>query len=47
MQGLFNPEIWDGNIRTQTREFERVYYHSDLSAEDLDRVLEWARGQAP
>ena len=47
LAGVFYPELWDGDLRTETRDFYRLYYHIDLSPEDLDRLLEWARGQAP
>ena len=47
LAGLFYPELWDGDLRTETRDFYRLYYHVDLSPGDLDQLLEWARGKAP
>ena len=47
LAGLFYPEFLDQDLRTETRDFYRLYYHVDLSDEELDRLLEWARGKAP
>ncbi len=47
LAGLFYPERWDGDLRAETRDFYRLYYHVDPTPEELDRLLEWARGKAP
>jgi iron complex transport system substrate-binding protein len=43
MAGLPYPDRWQGDLRQETREFCRTWYHLDLSAE----VLEWAEGRPP
>ena len=47
MAGLFYPKRWEGDLREDAREFYRLYYHVDLSEEELDRLLEWAEGRPP
>lgn len=47
LAGLFYPEQWDGDLREETRAFYRLYYHVDLGAEELDRLLEWSEGKPP
>lgn len=47
MAGLFYPEAWPQDLRAEARAFYKLYYHVDLSDEELDRLLEWADGQPP
>jgi iron complex transport system substrate-binding protein len=47
LAGLFYPEEWDADLREEARAFYRLYYHVDLSEEDLDRLLEWSEGTPP
>ncbi|MGR3315962.1 iron ABC transporter substrate-binding protein [Roseovarius indicus] len=47
MAGLLYPERWKGNLRKEAREFYKLYYHVDLSDEDLEGLLEWAEGRPP
>ncbi len=47
MARLFYPDRWDGDLRTETREFYTTWYHVDLADAELDRLLEWAEGRPP
>jgi iron complex transport system substrate-binding protein len=47
MAGLLYPDEWQGDLREDTRAFYRLYYHVDLSDEELDRLLAWAEGRPP
>ncbi len=47
MAGLLYPDRWNGNLREEARAFYKLYYHVDLSDEDLERLLEWAEGRPP
>ncbi|MDE0407168.1 MAG: iron ABC transporter substrate-binding protein [Alphaproteobacteria bacterium] len=47
LAGLFYPDLWQGELRAETRAFYRLWYHVDLDGPDLDRLLEWAKGRAP
>ncbi|MEQ9239419.1 iron ABC transporter substrate-binding protein [Roseovarius indicus] len=47
MAGLLYPERWEGNLREEARAFYKLYYHVDLSDEDLEGLLEWAEGRPP
>lgn len=47
MAGLMYPDLWQADLRAQTRAFYKLYYHVDLSDEDLGRLLEWAEGRPP
>lgn len=47
MAGLLYPEKWDGDLREETRDFYKLYYHVDLSDAELGRLLEWAEGRPP
>jgi iron complex transport system substrate-binding protein len=47
LAGLFYPERWQGELREEARAFYRLWYHVDLSASELDGLLEWAGGRAP
>ena len=47
MARLFYPEKWGGDLREETRQFYKTWYHVDLSEEELDRLLAWADGTPP
>ena len=47
MAGLLYPDKWEGDLREDTRAFYKLYYHVDLSDEELERLLEWAEGRPP
>lgn len=47
MAGLLYPDKWEGDLREDARAFYKLYYHVDLSDEELDRLLEWAEGRPP
>ena len=47
LAGLFFPDRWKGDLRADTREFYKLWYHVDLSEAELDRLLAWAKGRAP
>jgi iron complex transport system substrate-binding protein len=47
MAGLLYPERWKGDLREDTRAFYKLYYHVDLSDDELERLLEWAEGRPP
>ena len=47
MAGLLYPDKWQGDLREDTRDFYKLYYHVDLSDEELERLLEWAEGRPP
>lgn len=47
MAGLLYPDRWQGDLREEARAFYRLYYHVDLTEEQLDGLLEWAEGQPP
>ncbi len=47
MAGLLYPDAWQGDLREDTRAFYNLYYHVDLSDEELERLLEWAEGRPP
>ena len=47
MAGLLYPDKWEGDLREDTRAFYKLYYHVDLSDEQLERLLEWAEGRPP
>ena len=47
LAGLFYPERWRGDLRRDTAAFYRLWYHVELGENELDRLLEWARGRAP
>ncbi|WP_412074230.1 iron ABC transporter substrate-binding protein [Tritonibacter mobilis] len=47
MAGLMYPDRWQGDLREDTRAFYKLYYHVDLSDDDLERLLEWAEGRPP
>ena len=47
MARLMYPTLWQGDLRADTRAFYKLYYHVDLSDEDMERLLEWAKGRPP
>jgi iron complex transport system substrate-binding protein len=47
MAGLLYPDKWESDLREDTRAFYELYYHVDLSDEELERLLEWAEGRPP
>ncbi|MEQ5871575.1 iron ABC transporter substrate-binding protein [Sagittula sp. NFXS13] len=51
MAGLMYPDRWPerngGDLREDTRAFYKLYYHVDLSDDELERLLEWAEGRPP
>ncbi|MFA8387926.1 MAG: iron ABC transporter substrate-binding protein [Pelagibaca sp.] len=47
MAGLLYPDKWQGDLVEDTRAFYKLYYHVDLSDEELGRLLEWAEGRPP
>jgi iron complex transport system substrate-binding protein len=47
MAGLLYPDRWQGDLREDTRAFYKLYYHVDLSDDELERLLEWAEGRPP
>lgn len=47
MAGLLYPDAWQGDLREDARAFYKLYYHVDLSDQELERLLEWAEGRPP
>lgn len=47
LAGLFYPDRWEGDLRSETAAYYKLWYHVDLSDAELDRLLEWASGRAP
>ncbi|WP_226575376.1 iron ABC transporter substrate-binding protein [Acuticoccus sediminis] len=47
LAGLFYPDRWDGALASETRDFYRLWYHVDLSDEDLGKLIQWADGRPP
>jgi iron complex transport system substrate-binding protein len=47
MAGLLYPDKWQGDLREDTRAFYKLYYHVDLTDDELERLLEWAEGRPP
>ena len=45
LAGLFYPDHFDFDLRGETRKFYKLFYHVDLSDEELDRLIEWASGR--
>jgi iron complex transport system substrate-binding protein len=45
LAGLFYPDRFDFDLRGETRKFYKLFYHVDLSDEELDRLIEWASGR--
>jgi iron complex transport system substrate-binding protein len=47
LAGLFYPDHIKQDLREVTRSFYQLFYHVDLTDADLDRLLQWAGGNAP
>lgn len=51
MAGLMYPEAWPevggGDLRSEARAFYELYYHVELSDDELGGLLEWAEGRPP
>ena len=47
LAGLFYPDRWKGDLRSETAAYYKLWYYVDLSDAELDRLLEWASGRAP
>jgi len=47
LAGLFYPDRWEGDLRSETAAYYKLWYDVDLSDAELDRLLEWASGRAP
>lgn len=47
MAGLLHPDRWDGDLRWDTHAFYKLYYHVDLTDEELEKLLEWTEGRSP
>jgi len=47
MAGLFYPDLWQGDLRAETRDFYELYCHVRLDDPARERVLEWAEGRPP
>ena len=47
MAGLLYPDQWQGDLREDTRAFYELYYHVDLTEEELEGLLEWTEGRPP
>lgn len=45
LAGLFYPERFGEDLRTETRAFYKLFYHVDLDDESLDRLIAWADGR--
>jgi iron complex transport system substrate-binding protein len=47
LAGLFYPDRFPVKLRQAAREFYKLFYQVDISDADLDRLIQWASGQAP
>jgi iron complex transport system substrate-binding protein len=47
LSALFYPDRIELDLRRTTREFYRLFYHVDLSEDQLDDLIQWANGRAP
>jgi len=47
LSSLFYPERIDIDLRQATRKFYELVYHVDLSRDELDKLIRWAKGRAP
>jgi len=47
LAGLFYPDRFTFDLAAETRAFYDLFYHVDLSDEDLKRLIEWTRGTIP
>ena len=44
LSGLFFPQLFDFDLAEETRAFYKLFYHVDLSDDELNRLLRWATG---
>jgi iron complex transport system substrate-binding protein len=44
---LFYPDRLAGDLRSETREFYRLFYHVEVSEPELDQLIAWSQGRAP
>lgn len=47
LSGLFYPDRIPLDLEEATREFYKLFYHVDLSGEQLETLIEWTNGRAP
>ena len=47
LAGVFYPGKFSDDLGEVTRAFYRLWYHVDLSDDEVTRLLEWANGRAP
>ena len=47
MAGLLYPDRWPGDLRDDVRDFYKLFYHVDLSEDDLNKLLAWSEGRPP
>lgn len=45
LAGLFHPQRLHVDLRAETRQFYRLFYHVDLDDRQLDRLIAWTRGR--
>jgi iron complex transport system substrate-binding protein len=44
LSGLFFPDRFDFDLADETRRFYNLFYHVDLTDNELNRLIEWASG---
>jgi iron complex transport system substrate-binding protein len=44
LSGLFFPDRFDFDLADETRRFYKLFYHVDLTDDELNRLIEWASG---
>lgn len=44
LTGLFFPDRFDFDLAEETRNFYKLFYHVDLTDDELARLIEWASG---
>jgi iron complex transport system substrate-binding protein len=47
LSSLFYPEQVQLDLAAETRRFYKLFYHVDLSDEQLDGLIAWSQGRAP
>jgi iron complex transport system substrate-binding protein len=47
LAGLFYPDRLGHDLREETREFYRLFYHVSPSDAELDTLIAWSKGHAP
>lgn len=45
LSGLLFPDRFTFNLDAETRRFYKLFYHVDLTDQDLNRLIEWAKGR--